>query len=209
MKAIQFFAILCLSFTSQLIGQEVKDVQLPLGGNKASFYQAAFCYRPASASGKTPGHAFLAIGEWSKDAKEVKVHGYGFYPKDNSIFGSVLGPGVVKFPLSDETVVKSSKFLFERSPGPVALPANSCRVLKHISKEEFEKLQTKFNKWDKTYFVGGSSKVGDNCVTMMHEVAQVIGIKIPDSASFRLPENYIQELWKLNKPDEVVVPPLH
>lgn len=186
---------LLFALAGQVCAQAVKDAQIPLASGKPSLYQVAFCFRPSSlTTPRSPGHAFLAIGKWSKDAKDLAVTGYGFYPEKDSILGSILGPGQVKFPPSDQVVVKNSRFLFERSPGETALPPGSCRVLKHVTKEQFEELKQIFDEWDKQEY----SLRSNNCVTMMHETAKKIGLKTPPDTVGVFPESYIKSLWELN-----------
>jgi hypothetical protein len=188
MKLLQFgFLLLATCFVS--FAGEPKDLQILAPNGKATVNQLAFCWRESPGLGF--GHAFLALGKWTSKT-DVKVQGFGFYPKGGSWLGQVIGPGEVRLEGDSQLVLKTADFLFHSKPG---LPDGSCRVLKYLTPEEFGRVEAILKDWEGKNFHLGTN----NCVKMMQKVAAEVGLKTEAAVDYTKPKTFILKLWELNQ----------
>jgi hypothetical protein len=124
------------------------------------------------------GHAFVCLHQ--KTDSSVTEDCYGFYPRAK---GSALvgGPGVA-----------DTEFDFSKRP-PMKFADVKVSVRTPITIEQRQKALAFIRGFDKDF-----SLTSRNCVLFASELAKLVGLKTPQSSSFRTPVEYLIELRKLN-----------
>ncbi|OQW61758.1 MAG: hypothetical protein BVN28_06625 [Nitrospira sp. ST-bin4] len=144
--------------------------------SKNLFMVIFFARQPVPEKESKVGHAYAATLEFQDDTNTfIETGVFGLYPKEKAWHLGMF-PGQVD--------------LTELDAKP-----NSA-LLVWINKAEYEKALSVRSKWERK---GTWQALQGDCVSMMVEVANAVGLKVPPRNQNLLPSNFLLNLVKLNK----------
>lgn len=125
-----------------------------------------------------PGHAFVIVGEELDNGLIFELGVFGFYPKDGKKYA-------IKAIFSTDGVIDHKWADIQRD--------QLFRV--DVTKDQQDRALDIFEKWKSADY----SLFGNNCNKLSAEVAEAIGLKLPDDRpGSTFPSNYVKALREVN-----------
>ncbi|MEI8289916.1 MAG: hypothetical protein WCH99_10620 [Verrucomicrobiota bacterium] len=177
-KLLLTLAWLFLSGTFLTAGEMVKQINVATKSEENKYY-LVFCAR----GGSPTGHAFVAWGKDSFEAKACQASAFGLYPKGGAaaIAKSMFGP--VPGKIVEESLASKTTY----------------RLIVQVDSTQYaaaEKVRVK--KWN-TVMENKYELLVTDCTTFISDVAREIKLKRPERAEYMFPESFLREMIRLNQ----------